>query len=62
MRPSGSPNTVLASSNVTLCLAQLAAAFGPCHSNLWGSVNYVRSGPPEAHNGTAKLPGPPQEC
>ena len=49
MRPNGLPNTVVASSNVTLCFARLAVAFGACHSNLGGSVNYVGSGLPDAH-------------
>jgi hypothetical protein len=56
MRPSGSPNTVVASSNVTLCLARLAAAFGACHSNLGGSINYVGSALPDAHNAQAERP------
>ena len=56
IRPSGSPNTVDASSNVTLCLARLTAAFGPCHSNLGGSVKIVNSGLLDAHNVGAQRP------
>jgi hypothetical protein len=41
---------VAASSNVTRCLARLAAAFGPYHSNLGGSVNCLGSWLLNAHN------------
>src|ERR1700691_935750 len=40
MRPSGSPKTVAASSNDTLCLARFAAAFCGSHSNSSANSQY----------------------
>lgn len=56
-RPSGSANTEAASSNVTWCSARLAAAFGPYHSNLDGSVNYLGSWFPDVHNAAVQRAG-----
>ena len=56
MRPSGSLNTVFASSNATLCFARLAAAFGPYHSNLRCSGNYRGSRLLDAYNAPDQPP------
>ena len=42
MRPSGSPKTVAASSNETLCLARFAAAFCGSHSRSNANSHYTR--------------------
>src|ERR1017187_906443 len=41
MRPSGSPKTVAASSNETVCLAKFAAAFFGSHSNSNANLHYT---------------------
>ncbi len=46
MRPSGSPNTVAASSNGTPCFARFLAAFCGSHSNLSATAYYTYVGIP----------------
>ena len=42
MRPSGSPKTVAASSNDTLCLVEFAATIFGSHSNSSANPDYTR--------------------
>ena len=55
MPPNGSPKTVAASSNETLCLARFAAAFCGSHSNSSANLHYTR--PSEDHGFRHESPG-----